>query len=281
MMTPEICPSCGVIIEVPATPQETPVSAPSVSATPQGSQNHNHVPANSQEIRNPVLAACLSFFMPGWGQWYNGKTWTGLKYFVVLLILSFFMIGTGGSGARPSLIVLHLLLSIVVFAITIYGLYDAYKTAQRINTGEVPFSGKSRLFWIPVILAILMIVVLLALLVMAVFMFGMANHAGSNAGGITHTKVVAVTALKSTDAHHVIVTYQGGQDADLLNYISVTEADNAGNHLFQRIGLANQTTPLEIGSFTTFSGVDPGQDHIEAFGYFSDNTEQTLLDTWV
>jgi len=34
-----------------------------------------------QVIRQPYLAAILSFFFVGWGQWYNGMTWDGLKFF--------------------------------------------------------------------------------------------------------------------------------------------------------------------------------------------------------
>ena len=56
----EICPSCGVRIQPPPAPQPAPVKP---------------------EIRNPPAAVILSFLFTGWGQWYNGQTWEGLKFF--------------------------------------------------------------------------------------------------------------------------------------------------------------------------------------------------------
>jgi hypothetical protein len=274
MKTPEICPSCGALIEGPVTPQEIPVSASIPVDPPPHYNSQNQTPMGSDEIRNPILAASLGFFLSGWGQWYNGKTWSGLKFFVIWVILQFFIIVTGAGGSlHPSLVLLHLLVSLLLFIITIYGMYDAYKTAQKINAGEVPFSGKSRLFWLPVILLILMLVTIFAVSVMAVN----ANHATET---ITHDKVVTVTAQKP-DPNHIVVTYRGGPSASLLKYIIVTEADNAANRPAQFIGLSNQTTPLAVGSSTTFSGVDSGTDHVVVYGYFNDNTEQTLLETYL
>ena len=62
----EICPSCGVRIKEP--PLRGPI-----------------------EIRNPWLAVIFSFFCPGWGQWYNGRTIDGLKFFGAVVAIYILM----------------------------------------------------------------------------------------------------------------------------------------------------------------------------------------------
>jgi flagellin FlaB len=42
-----------------------------------------------------------------------------------------------------------LILTVVIIGIWIYGMYDAYKTADKINKRKESFSRKSRLFWLP------------------------------------------------------------------------------------------------------------------------------------
>ena len=144
----EICPNCGVRIQNPPTPAE---------------------------IRIPFLAVILSFFFAGWGQWYNGKTWDGLKIFgaflgsyVVMAIFSIMVSGQTLAG------IFVLILFVVIIGIWVYGMYDAYKTAERINKREESFSGKSGLFWLPVVLFALAVVLIIAA-VIAAFVFGMAG----------------------------------------------------------------------------------------------------------
>jgi hypothetical protein len=271
MQIPGICPGCGAKIEVPATPRETPGPAPIVPAPPHESQSP--APAAPPEIRIAALAACLSFLFPGWGQWYNGKTWDGLKFCLGTLVVYILAIITVAGGFRPLPQVLGIVLGIVTLAIWIYGIYDAYRTAQRINSGEEPFSGKSRLFWLPIVLVILVIVLSLLSVILAIFVFGLA-------GNISHPKVVAVTAYKP-DAHQIVVTYQGGQDAYLLNRIVVKVTDSSYNTQTNIIGDMYRTTPLAVGSNTTFNGSFSGRDHVVATGIFTDNAEQLILDTYL
>lgn len=122
------------------------------------SQNSDILPIQG-EIRNPFLAIVLSFFCVGWGQWYNGKTWDGLKFFgvflgsyVLTIIFSTIIVSNQSLSA-----ILILILFVIVIGIWIYGMYDAYKTADRINKGKEIFSRKSRLFWLPIALLILVI----------------------------------------------------------------------------------------------------------------------------
>ena len=75
--------------------------------------------ANPQALKNPGLAAAASFLVAGLGQIYNGEIGKGIVLFVIQMInilLIFFIIG------------------ILTYPLVwIYGIYDAYKTAERIN----------------------------------------------------------------------------------------------------------------------------------------------------
>lgn len=67
--------------------------------------------------KNPILAAIGSFFIPGLGQVYNGEGYAkGFKYLIGMYIGSLLLI--------PGL------------AVWVYGIYNAYTMANRINAGE-------------------------------------------------------------------------------------------------------------------------------------------------
>jgi len=248
----EICPNCGVRIQAPP-PTQTPALT---------------------EIRNPWIAVILSFFCTGWGQWYNGKTWDGLKFFGTVLILYIFawifMIIAASNTSLSSISLLAFVLFIIVFAVWVYGMYDAYKTAEKINRGEITFTGKSGLFWLPVVLIILGILLIFAAIV-AAFVFGMA-------GSIQHTKVVAVTAYKS-NSNNIVVTYQGGQDAASLQSIAISI--NGVNEGEMTIPQGNGQTTLPVGTSATFPSMELNNNHITAIGHFTDGTNQVLLDTTI
>ena len=109
-----------------------------------------------KHIRNPLLAIGSSLIIPGWGQWYNGRTWDGLKFFglsclclVALWIVSSFALD-------------QVFADIVVVILTgtwVYGIYDAYRSTNRINKGVEDFFGKSSFFWLPVLIAGIFVVI--------------------------------------------------------------------------------------------------------------------------
>lgn len=145
----EICPGCGVRIRDP----------PAVI---------------HQEIRSPILAGILSFLFAGWGQWYNGKTGDGLKFFGAFSALYILMIiFIVGANIVPVLAIIALLVILAMLLLWVYGMYEAYRTAEKINRQEESFSKKSRLFWLPVALFMLMVLLILFAAV-AAFAFGMA-----------------------------------------------------------------------------------------------------------
>ncbi|MDH7578179.1 MAG: hypothetical protein QHH75_10265 [Bacillota bacterium] len=71
--------------------------------------------------KNPGLAAILSFFIVGLGQIYNGQIGKGIALMVAAVI----------SGLLCTILIGFILLPVV----WIYGIWDAYKTAERINRG--------------------------------------------------------------------------------------------------------------------------------------------------
>ena len=71
------------------------------------------------QIKNAGLAAVLSFFFTGLGQIYNGQIGKGILLIalqVVSVILCAFLVGL-----------------VTTPLLWIYGIYDAYKTAGKIN----------------------------------------------------------------------------------------------------------------------------------------------------
>lgn len=106
----EICPECGVRQRDPGSSRDA--TSTSTTASSAGAQQ-----------KDPGIAAVLSFFFTGLGQLYNGQIGKGIALIVVQginFILIFFLIG------------------LLTFPITwIFGIYDAYKSAERINAGEI------------------------------------------------------------------------------------------------------------------------------------------------
>ena len=69
--------------------------------------------------KNPGLAAVLSFFYMGLGQVYNGQIGKGIAFIVAYTI---------------SIVLIFVVIGIITTPILfIYGMYDAYKSAENIN----------------------------------------------------------------------------------------------------------------------------------------------------
>ena len=109
----------------------------------------------------------------------------------------------------------------------------------------------------PVIGVILMVAITVILAaVIAAFVFGMA-------GNVTKTKVVSVTAQR-TSASNIQLTNMGGQDASTITSIAITGAGTGS------LGAAvGSTTPVTVGA---------APQHIIVTGTFNDGTKQVLLD---
>ncbi|WP_170008321.1 DUF5683 domain-containing protein [Bacillus fonticola] len=72
-------------------------------------------------MRHPGIAAVLSFFIAGLGQIYNGQIVKGILFIVAYAISGLLMFVLIGFITTPIL--------------WIWGMVDAYKTAERMNHG--------------------------------------------------------------------------------------------------------------------------------------------------
>ncbi len=70
-------------------------------------------------MKNPGVAAVLSFFYCGLGQIYNGQIFKGILMFVAYSI---------------SILLMYVMIGFITTPILwIWGMYDAYRKAERIN----------------------------------------------------------------------------------------------------------------------------------------------------
>jgi flagellin-like protein len=151
---------------------------------------------------------------------------------------------------------------------------EIFSSGARAGTGSGPPPGFSRTLWFimtredavsPVIGVILMVAITVILAaVIAAFVFGMA-------GGISKTKSVAATARQSGVTFQV--TWQGGQDNSYVSAYNVTLKN--GNPE------ATNGYPAVVGNTTQFGGATSGNDHVVVVAFFSDGTQQVILDTYV
>ena len=129
--------------------------------------------------------------------------------------------------------------------------------------------------------------------VIAAFVFGMA-------GQISKTKVVAITAQR-TSSTAISLTNMGGQDAGSFNYAEVVVTTESGaaatftalagtnGDKTTFVAVTNAATPGHMGGVVGNSitakpiGTDTfsGKDHVVVVGYFTDSTQQVIIDTYV
>ncbi len=138
----------------------------------------------------------------------------------------------------------------------------------------------------PVIGVILMVAITVILAaVIAAFVFGMT-------GNVQNNKNIAVTATQN--GPNVLVTYQGGADANSLVYLKTTfESETAK---YTGVGTNDEvTTPadgkttgiimkkiLPVGTVITAATSATGErEHIIVVAHFTDGTDQVVLDTYV
>ena len=113
--------------------------------------------------------------------------------------------------------------------------------------------------------------------VIGAFVFGMGS-------GVKKTYIVAATA--SQMGNDIVVTYNGGPDADQVKYVNVTQAGT--------VTPTTTTTPSTIlvdtdagdggvGASATFTdgGTGGKTDHVVVTATFADSSTQVILDTYV
>ena len=108
-------------------------------------------PVAVREEKNAVVALILSFFFTGSGQVYNGEMGKGIGVLIGTVIGSMIFFVPG----------------MLVF---LYGLYDAYTTAQKMNKGEIPSKPTSMGTVIAFIVAEIVVALVFFFVVMAMIM---------------------------------------------------------------------------------------------------------------
>jgi len=93
---------------------------------------------------------------------------------------------------------------------------------------------------------------------------------------------VITAAVTHADAKSVVVTYNGGEDQTSCVGIRWDISTSSGLLItsFQMGSDVASAPILTVGSAKTFSTNYSGKKHIVATAYFTDNTQQVILDTF-
>ena len=83
-------------------------------------------------MASSILAAILSFFIPGLGQFYSGHFLRGLLIFIISLLLGSTL--TGLSILLVITLVVPAVLFLIIFVFWIWNIYDAWQLAARTST---------------------------------------------------------------------------------------------------------------------------------------------------
>lgn len=73
-------------------------------------------------MANPILALVISFFFPGLGSVYAGKTMMGVVIFIIAIILALLY----------TMVSFYLIILYII--VWLYAMYDAYTTAKATET---------------------------------------------------------------------------------------------------------------------------------------------------
>lgn len=149
--------SAPVIAERPAAPPEPPVGEPSGVPAPVApsavASVARPVPpatmvidpgAGGRREKESLLSALLSLILPGAGQMYNGQLAKGIVLAAVYLGSIVIIVGgmiltalaAASYGVSGSVCCCCLPLFIVPMIVLIYAIYDAYNTAEQINSSQ-------------------------------------------------------------------------------------------------------------------------------------------------
>ena len=121
-------------------------------------------PLPSHAQKSPAIAGFCSSFLPGLGQVYNGETAKGFALFLLALAgLAFFLV--------PGLIV------------WLYGMYNAYSVAGKMNAGEVPFRETRTLHVVLFIVFAAIVIVIAIIIIIAVVMSALMAQLGPMGAG--------------------------------------------------------------------------------------------------
>jgi archaeal type IV pilus assembly protein PilA len=120
----------------------------------------------------------------------------------------------------------------------------------------------------PVIGVLLMVAVTVILAaIIAMFVFGMAANVPKN-------KVISMSAQQPS-ADTITVTYLGGTDTSQFDHATVNVTDDDGKY----VDVDNLTNV--VGDSVVASGKFSHRNRVSVVGYFTDDSAQVLLETYV
>jgi len=143
----EICPHCGKESNEDAPRFCSGCGARMDGKTPAGYPGYS---APVREQKNRLISGVCSSVLPGLGQVYNGETAKGFAIFILTCV-----------GLTLGLI----FLGIPGLIVWLYGIYNAYTTAGKMNTGEIPFR-ETRMLSMVLFIVFAVAVIAVALLVL-------------------------------------------------------------------------------------------------------------------
>lgn len=156
---PKFCPNCGANLPNPDVKFCNECGS-QINSTPIPGDSKKPEEVHREE-KSPAVATLCSFFIPGLGQVYNGDTEKGIAVFFGTLIGVFIFF-------IPGLLV------------WLFGLYDAYTTAKKMNAGEIPFKPTKTahmiIFFILAVIITVVVVFLVFLFVVASIFSPLAVH---------------------------------------------------------------------------------------------------------
>ena len=156
---PNFCPNCGANLPNPDV-KFCNECGTQINSTPLPVDSKKPEEVHSEE-KSPWVATLCSFFIPGLGQVYNGDTEKGIAVFFGTLI-GFFLLFVPG------------------LLVWLFGLYDAYTTARKMNAGEIPFKPTKTahmiIFFILAVIITVIVVFLFLLFVVASIFAPLAAH---------------------------------------------------------------------------------------------------------
>jgi tetratricopeptide (TPR) repeat protein len=150
------CPTCGTSLPI-GNPKNCPACGANLG-----------MPGKlmTAEMKNPGIAALCSFVIPGLGQVYNGEVGKAVAVLIGTLVGALFFIVPGA-------------------AIWVFGMYDAYRTAGKMNRGEVPYRMTSTVGIIAyciAALALMFVFLIIGLLILALSILGGVGNSGGIGG---------------------------------------------------------------------------------------------------
>jgi len=83
------------------------------------------------------------------------------------------------------------------------------------------------------------------------------------------------------DSTTILITYEGGSDADQLIELETTVINSKGSAKIQSMGSRLDTTPVQRGGTDSIHGPFSEKVHVTITGYFFNGTHQEVLDTWI